>query len=233
MKKFTLILCLVLMLFGLILPAFAEHLVCSKKEYVADLAKVSSIGTRLLNSNGIEKRMVFVLKNDFKNNYIRMSDRNRQITLTLGLYMMLSSEDEVAAVLGGEISHALDSYNGIMRGYFSSVNTFFVPKKYVYKADLRAVDFMVNAGYNPLAEIVVLSKIKPQTRYDWYAKEPLTSRRMMRIYEYIYQKYPEYLVDNKYKDNIYYQNFLLTSRVNRQKFQDKVRTKSVNAVKYQ
>ena len=120
-----------------------------------------------------------------------------------------------------------------MRGFFSSVNTFFVPKKYVYKADLRTVDFMVNAGYNPLAEIVVLSKIKPQTRYDWYAREPLTSRRMMRIYEYIYQKYPEYLADNRYKDNIYYQNFLLTSRVNRQKFQEKVRTKSVSAVKYQ
>ena len=55
---------------------------------------------------------------------------------------------------------------------------------------------------------------------------------MMEVYEYIYKKYPEYLVDNKYRKNIYYQNFLLTSKENREKFQEKVKTNSNKKIRY-
>ena len=48
----------------------------------------------------------------------------------------------------------------------------------------------------------------------------------------IYKKYPEYLANNAYKDNIYYQNFLLTSQKNRAKFQEKVKTNSNKKVHY-
>ena len=54
----------------------------------------------------------------------------------------------------------------------------------------------------------------------------------MEIYEYIYKKYPEYLANNAYKGNIYYQNFLLTSKENRKKFQKKIETNSKRSVKY-
>ena len=91
---------------------------------------------------------------------------------------------------------------------------------------------MVHAGYNPVAMIVMQSKLFSQRRYDWYSTHPLTSRRMMTVYEYIYNKYPEYLVKNKYKDDIFYQNFLLTSQDNRLKFQQKVEKKSKKPVKY-
>ena len=106
------------------------------------------------------------------------------------------------------------------------------PKKYEYKADKRAVDYMVAAGYNPVAMIIVMNKTFPQTRYDWCSTHPLTSRRMMQVYEYIYKKYPEYLAKNEYKNNIYYQNFLLTSKNNRAKFQRKIETKSKGNVSY-
>ena len=61
---------------------------------------------------------------------------------------------------------------------------------------------------------------------------PLTSRRMMEVYEYIYKKYPEYLVNNPYKENPFYQNFLLTSKENREKFQQKVKSNSTRKVHY-
>ena len=48
----------------------------------------------------------------------------------------------------------------------------------------------------------------------------------------IYNKYPSFLATNYYSDNIYYQNFLLTSRANRAKLQQKIETKSTKKVRY-
>lgn len=193
--------------------------------------RIDKIGFRILNSNGIEKRTVF----DYNTKNVKnagSSMRDRQITVYKGIYNRLASDDEVAAVLSHEISHSTDSYDGIFRGFFSPFSYNLAPKKYEYKADKRAVDYMVNSGYNPIALIVVMNKTMPQTRYDWCSSHPLTSRRMMEIYEYICKKYPEYLANNAYRENIYYQNFLLTSKENRKKFQKKIQTKSNGSVNY-
>lgn len=185
--------------------------------------QISSVGFRLLNSNGLQRRTVF--RFDTKSTVNACSYHgDREIVLYRGLYLMLEDEDQLAAILGHEISHSMDSYDGIFRGYFHYWNNVFAPRKYETKADKRAVDYMVNAGYNPTAMIVVMSKVFPQRRYEWCSTHPLTSKRMMNVYEYIYKKYPEYLVNNKYKENIYYQNFLLTSKDNRAKFQQKVKS---------
>ncbi len=194
--------------------------------------KISEIGFKILNSNGIENRMVFYFDTSRGNNAY-FFPKNRKIVLSRGLYTKLNNDTEIAAILSHEISHSVDSYDGIFKGYFSYLSYCCAPKKYEYKADKRAVDYMVNAGYNPVALIVVMSKVFPQTRYDWYLAHPLTTRRMMVIYEYIYKKYPQYLAQNEYKNNVYYQNFLLTSKANRAKFQHKVETKSKGRVSYQ
>ena len=229
MKKIVLLLCVSLAVCTASYASNAELI--TTQSVIEAQNRIDSIGFKILNSNGIEKRTVF----DFdikktKNAYSRHKDR--QIVLYRGMYNRLTTDDEVAAILSHEISHSVDSYDGVLRGYFSHLGYAFAPKKYEYKADKRGVDYMVNAGYNPVAMIVVMSKALPQERYDWCSKHPLTSRRMMEVYEYIYKKYPEYLVNNKYKDNPYYQNFLLTSKENRAKFQKKVESGSKNSVKY-
>ena len=153
--------------------------------------EVSKVGIRLLNSNGLKNRTVFF----FDANSSRKAysiHRDRQIIIYRGLYVLLDDEDQLAAVLGHEISHSMDSYDGIFRGFFHNLNNLCTPRKYEYKSDKRAVDYMVNAGYNPVALIVVMSKVFPQTRYEWCCTHPLTSRRMMEVYEYIYKKYPEF-----------------------------------------
>lgn len=193
--------------------------------------RIDNIGFKILNYNGIEKRTVFDF--DTRNDKNATSSYlDRQIVIYRGLYNRLESDDELAAVLAHEISHSVDSYNGIFRGAFSSWSYYFAPKKYEYKADKKSVDYLVNAGYNPVAIIVVMNKAFPQGRYDWCSTHPLTSRRMMEVYEYIYKKYPEYLANNVYKNNIYYQNFLLTSKENRAKFQNKVESNSKHSVNY-
>ncbi len=45
---------------------------------------------------------------------------------------------------------------------------------------------MVKAGYNPVAYITVGNKIFNQERYDIFSSHPLGSKRLAKVYEYIY-----------------------------------------------
>lgn len=229
MKKLIITLC-ALLSFSVLSSNAASELISSDAVVKAQ-NKISNIGFHILNTNNIEKRMVFYYDTSKTINAVT-SNYDRRIIMYRGLYNMLNSDDEIAAILSHEISHGVDSYKGIFRGSFSSWSYAFAPRKYEYKADKLAVDYMVNAGYNPIAFIIVMNKTFPQNRYEICSTHPLTSRRTMEVYEYIYKKYPEYLVNNPYKNNVYYQNFLLTSKENRAKFQQKIETKSKGSVNY-
>ena len=204
----------------LITPAFAWDV---KTE--ADLQKrMNEVGFNILNANRIEHRMIFMVINRVytRDRWADVSSVNRTVWIKPTILPYLDSDDELAGILAHQISHGVDTYDGILRGYISILNYWVSPNKYDMMADKKAVDYMVNAGYNPLGYIVILNKIMQQYRYDVFSNHTLVSRRMMKIYEYIYQKYPSILADNEYKDNIYYQNFLLTSRQNRLMLQQKV-----------
>lgn len=232
MKKFLILAMLVLC--SAAMPSFAASFssdVMELKDIVAMQTKVSEVGIKILNKNEIEKRTVFRFDSG-KTVNAHSSFRDREIVIYRGMYTLLDDENMLAAVLSHEISHSVESYEGAFRGFFTQVNYYCAPKKYEYIADKRAVDYMVGAGYNPVALIVVMNKAFGQTRYDWCSTHPLTSRRMMEVYEYIYKKYPQYLAKNEYKNNPYYINFLLTSKDNRAKFQHKIETNSKLPVLY-
>lgn len=212
-------------------PAFADWDVTNEFQFQK---RMNQVGFHILNSNRIEKRMIFRTINRVytRDRWCDVSSVNREIWIKPTMIPYIDSDDELAGILSHAISHGEDTYDGILRGYISILNYWVAPNKYDAKADKRAVDYMVNAGYNPLALIVIMNKIEKQYRYDVFSNHTLCSRRMMKIYEYIYSKYPAILADNEYKDNIYYQNFLLTSRQNRLKLQEKVRTGSKKKLKY-
>lgn len=210
-------------------PAFA--LILDSRKDGGAQQSINEIGHKILNANEIPYKVTFeVSKKEDINACTHY--RNNSIVIYRGLLLYAASLEEVAAVMAHEISHAVDYRQGALKGYFSYLMAGLSPKKYEYKADKRAVDYLVKAGYNPVASIVILNKIAPQHRYDWYASHPLTTRRMSTIYEYIYTKYPQYLVDNKYKDDVYYQNFLLVTKENRKKFEQKVKSNSTRSVNY-
>jgi predicted Zn-dependent protease len=95
------------------------------------------------------------------------------------------------------------------------------------------VDFLVTAGYNPLALITFLHKSEPQKRFDRFSAHNLTSKRLANIYEYIYKRYPSYLVNNEYINDETYQHFLLSSVENRRKLYKHISTKSKGKVDYE
>ena len=211
------------LVFMMLMPleaVFANTEITSTKEVIRRRQLIQNVGYKLLNANRIDKRMIFAYAHNKKEANAYACGRYRTITVTKGMMDNIDSEDELAAVIGHEISHQLDHYKGIFKGYFSF--TVFKPqaRREEIKADLRSIDFLVNAGYNPVASIIIFNKMLNQPRYEWYLSHPLGSRRLAKAYEYIYVKYPYFLVNNEYIKNPVYQNFLLTSKENRLKLKD-------------
>lgn len=197
--------------------------------------KIDDIGTKILNFNKIQNRVVFTYNEDAKKRKLEVDKTltRRQVVVYKDLYAYTETDDEVAAMLAREISSAVKSYSGVWGGRLDSVEVALGSKKFETVADKRAVDYMVKAGYNPLALIVFINKSCPQKHGDRFARHNLTSKRLARIYEYITYKYPGYLKDNDYINNQYYQNFLLTSVNNRRMLEEKIRINSKKEIKYE
>ena len=197
-------------------------------------SRVNDIGSKLLNANKIEQRIVFVYNEKEKKSLLTIdpSVMSREVVLYDGYYQYTQNDDELAAYLARGILTAMKSYHGFFNGYLSSLQIKAAPKKFEIVADKRAVDFMVNAGYNPLGLITFIQKSCPQKRFDAISTKNLASRRLAIIYEYIYTKYPYYLKNNTYLENEHYQNFLLTSQENRRLLLEKIKAKSNEELKY-
>lgn len=227
MKKFVVLLGLLVAL-----PACAQSDLALENEIQT---RIDKVGTNLLNCNKITKRMVFAYDKSEKKKF-RLLDKSltdRQIIIYDGLYQSVQTDDELAGMLAREISYAVKSYDGVWGGRIDTIQVALGTKKFETVADKRAVDYMVNAGYNPLALIVYINKTCPQKKGDKFSKHNLTSKRLARIYEYITYKYPQFLENNSYISNEYYQNFLLTSINNRKLLKEKIESGSVKELKYE
>ena len=220
-------LCLFLMF---IQPAFAT---LEEENFIQ--SRIDAVGVNILNKNKIQKRIIFTYDNKTKKNILSTDKAltQRQIIIYDGLYQSVQTDDELAAMLAREISVAVKSYKGLWGGWLDSAQVALSSKKFELFADKRAVDYMVNAGYNPLALIVFINKTSPQKRSDFISRHNLTSKRLARIYEYIKFKYPQCLTSNEYIENEYYQNFLLNSIENRKKLEEKIKNHSTKDVKYE
>lgn len=215
------------------LPTTAIETIPAKENSIQ--THIDNIGTKILNKNKINKRIIFTYNKQTKEKLISTDKRllKRQIIVYDGLYQSTQNDDELAAMLSREISTVMKSYSGIWGGRLDSIQVTLGSKKFETVADKRAVDYMVNANYNPLALIIFINKTCPQKRSDRFSRHNLTSKRLARIYEYITYKYPEYLTNNELLNNQYYQNFLLTSIENRKKLEEKIKNNSAEELDYE
>lgn len=188
--------------------------------------RIDRVGSKILNSNKLEKRVVFVYDQTSKKELLKGSKSltKRQVMVYENAYKYVSNDDELAGYLSREIAAAVRSYDGIGDGWLSSLKIKAAPKKYELVFDKMAVDYMVKAGYNPIGLITYINKTCPQTRQDKISNKNLTSKRLAYIYERICINYPSYIVNNKYINEDSYQNFLLTSQNNRRKFEQKIKS---------
>lgn len=230
MKKFLILFSVLILGAGTVLATEQSEII--KEQTIQE--RINSVGMKVLNANQIDKRIIFVYDKAEKKSILKSADEltKRQIIITEGEYKFVANDDELAAFVSRGISMALKSYGGIWRGGLNAIQVKAAPKLYEIVADKRAVDFMVTAGYDPIAMITFINKSQPQKRYDTFSGSNLTSKRLAIIYEYIYTKYPYYLANNKYIEDESYQNFLLTSIDNRKKLEDKIKNHSEEKIKY-
>ncbi len=166
--------------------------------------KITEIGTKILYTNKIDKRVAFQSNRNRKIINATTSLTNKTVTVYYGLLPYIDNDDELAYIMSHEIAHALDAYGGILKWTNMTLNS----KSYETKADLIGIDLMVKAGYNPIAAITCANKWMPESYWDTsiFTSHPKTSTRLMNMYKYIYVKYP-WALTSEMTNNINYQNF--------------------------
>ena len=229
MKKFLFLAGMVFLLS----PAFANEPALLQIRSIQ--SQIDDCGAKILNANQITKPVIFVYDNEDKKLKLEFDKTltKHQIVVYADSYKSIENDDELAAFLARDIALAARSYDGVFNGWLRSIQIKAAPKKFEIVADKIAVDYMVKAGYNPIALITFIQKTVPQKRYDTISTKNLTSKRLAHIYEYIYTKYPYYLINNEYLENVHYQNFLLTSQNNRRMLEEKVENNSREILKYE
>lgn len=167
--------------------------------------KVTSVATRIMEQNKLNRRVpVFVVKKDNEPNAIT-NPLSKVIEVYSGLLVCIDNDDELAFVLGHEMAHAVEAY----KSPWSSFITFYNSKSYEFKSDLKSIDYMVAAGYDPISAIIIGNKIFSEPYWDWGSTHPKGSKRLLAMYKYIYKKYPQYLNSPK-TNSAYYKNFEYT-----------------------
>lgn len=87
--------------------AASESILTTTKDLEESQHHVGEVGYNLLNSNGIEKRMIFIFDGSTKYINAGTSTLSRTIVIYRGLYSFLQDDNELAAVLAHEISHGV------------------------------------------------------------------------------------------------------------------------------
>lgn len=202
MKKLLLI---IFSLFLLPLTVLAEDW-----NSAAALKRVNTIGTKLLQANGVQQAIEFkVSEEEDVNAYANI---NKEVYVYKGLLEYVTNDQELAAVISHEIGHILnghcakqgvlntgvnilaqkaaEKYNATAVAVGQQLTSSKLSRNDEFEADLTGVDLMIKAGYNPLAMISVLNKICGNY-IDILQTHPSGEKRLMNIYEYVEYNYPE------------------------------------------
>lgn len=166
--------------------------------------KVLHVAQKIMVANKINKRTPISIKSSPNTANAVTNGYTREIVVYSGLLPYIENDDELAYVLAHEIAHDLDYHDGYLKYIAMNVNM----KKFELKADTKAVDMMVKAGYNPIAAITIANKIFAEPIFDWgfTYTHPKGSKRLIAMYKHILVKYPQYL-DSSMTENPYYKNF--------------------------
>jgi predicted Zn-dependent protease len=138
----------------------------------------------------------------------------------------LESDDEWAYVVSHELAHTMETSRFVP---VKVVTMSLCPVRYEYKADLMGIDYMVKAGYDPIAAIIVNNKLADEHWWEWINAHPRGSKRMLAMYKYIYIKYPQYL-SSPMTNDIVYKDFLRAQSKEIEKFQQQYKQRKREAI---
>lgn len=171
--------------------------------------RVSKVGPQIISKNGLPSSTKFIVTETEVAN--STSNTNNELYIYKPNLNYTGNDNEVAAVISQEIGAIINAnaskkklvsnITSALAGSFidtSLENTALVAneltlnnmsEKDQMNADITGVDLMIQAGYNPLAMIVVLGKM-PGSTLDVLKSQPNNFKRTMYIYDYLAYNYP-------------------------------------------
>lgn len=170
--------------------------------------RVSTIGKNIITKNNLPAKTTFkVIEGSADNSN---TSTTNVILISSSDLNYAGNDHEVAAVISNEIGHIIngkaskDKFRDIAKlaisNTFSSGNIISVAANSEYlknksnlsdnkAADITGVDLMIQAGYNPLAMIVVITKM-PGSTMEALQGKPSNTERAMNVFDYLTYNYP-------------------------------------------
>lgn len=171
--------------------------------------RVPTVGKQILSKNSLPSTTKFVVTETAVTN--STSNANNELYVQKTDLGYTGNDNEVAAVISQEIGAVINA-NASKKKFVSNVTSAIagnfvdtnleksalianeltlnnMSEKDKMNADVTGVDLMIQAGYNPLAMIVVLGKM-PGSTIDTLKSQPNNFKRTMYIYDYLSYNYP-------------------------------------------
>lgn len=194
----------------LLLTLFAAFIVVMPVSAATWVAadRVPTVGKKLLEKNSLPTTTTFKVVNGAADNSNVSTTNIIYISSTDLTYA--GNDNEVAAVVSTELGHIINGHyaknkmRNIAKAALTSnlssdnvintaANSDYVANKNTLgdnkEADVTGVDMMIQAGYNPLAMVVVITKM-PGSTLEILAGKPSNSERAMNVYNYLTYNYP-------------------------------------------
>ena len=170
--------------------------------------RVSTVGKAIITKNGLPAKTTFKVVNGAADNSNTSATNVVQISSTDLTYA--GTDTEVAAVVAHEIGLIIngkaskDKFRNIAKAAITenlssdniittASNSEFLANKVSLSdnkaADITGADLLIKAGYNPLAMVVVVTKM-PGSTLEVLQGKPANSERAMNIYDYLTYNYP-------------------------------------------
>ena len=170
--------------------------------------RVSTVGKAIITKNGLPAKTTFKVVNGAADNSNTSATNVVQISSTDLTYT--GTDTEVAAVVAHEIGLIIngkaskDKFRNIAKAAITenlssdniittASNSEFLANKVSLSdnkaADITGADLLIKAGYNPLAMVVVVTKM-PGSTLEILQGKPANSERAMNIYDYLTYNYP-------------------------------------------
>lgn len=216
MKK---IIALFVCLFAFTLQSFASTWVPADR--------VSTVGSKLLTKSGITAKITFKVVDGIADNSDVVTTKTVQVSSTNLSYA--GNDNEVAAVVANELGHIICNHTDKAKirklalarlGVDTTTTTATLAStqlsaKEETEADLVGIDLMINAGYNPLAMVVVITKY-PGSTMDALVGRPCNADRAMESFNYLTYSYPAKVkagyACNEYRNFLTYANPIVEKR---------------------
>ena len=170
--------------------------------------RVSAVGKVLLEKNGLPADTSFQVIESVADNSNAITSNTIFVSNSNLAYA--GNDNEVAAVVSNEIGHVINGKTSkskirelakaAITSKLSSENIISTAANSTYlanktslndnmDADITGADLMINAGYNPLAMVVVITKM-PASTIETLQGKPANTERAMNIFDYLTYNYP-------------------------------------------